>query len=121
MFTGEKKYQLNEIFNMIEDEIGEDSVVACFPTGDSFEITMIDNESAKYLVENGIESNGNGFPCVHFLWFGKKPLIKFNTIQGPFNKGGLNIPAIRFIKEEFRLYWLAYTSSSFHGESANIL
>ncbi|ESO83238.1 hypothetical protein LOTGIDRAFT_176961, partial [Lottia gigantea] len=58
-----QKYKAIEVIRFIEDQLGEDSVLACVPGRDFFDVTLINHDVAKNLANDGLLADGAGFHC----------------------------------------------------------
>ncbi|ESO98703.1 hypothetical protein LOTGIDRAFT_158652 [Lottia gigantea] len=49
-----RKYRAKEIIDLVEEKLGEDSVLACVPCNGSYDVTLVHKDVAYKLVEDGL-------------------------------------------------------------------
>ncbi|KAK6165443.1 hypothetical protein SNE40_022370 [Patella caerulea] len=58
-----KKYRARDIIILVEEKLGVDSVLACVPCSDSYDVTIVNRNSAKQLADDGLVCGDEGLPC----------------------------------------------------------
>ncbi|ESO98709.1 hypothetical protein LOTGIDRAFT_158656 [Lottia gigantea] len=53
-----RKYRAKEIIDLVEEKLGEDSVLACVPCNGSYDVTLVHKDVAYKLVEDGLMADG---------------------------------------------------------------
>ncbi|ESO92717.1 hypothetical protein LOTGIDRAFT_162192 [Lottia gigantea] len=91
-----RKYLAKEIIDLVEEKLGEDSVLACVPCNGSYDVTLVHKDVAYKLVEDGLMAD-----CKEVFSIATISIIRRRTL---YNKNGIIVNVCTLFKRMFINY-----------------